>query len=151
MAKHYKSEKLKKLELELSDLKQWLKLGLVPKKDVTKHEAEIEDLESKIEEEKQRIDFLKETGDIDELVSQKKTPTRAAYTEMPTLPDVGGGNETTFRGVSTETEEEVTLSDESKEGETEESTQFDEDEESYFSDRSRWRRGGILDPDKDEW
>ena len=29
---------------------------------------------------------------------------------------------------------------------------FNEDEESYFSDRNRWRRGrNIIDPDADEW
>ena len=32
-----KSERLKKLENELQDLQQWLKLGLVPKKDLEKH------------------------------------------------------------------------------------------------------------------
>ena len=32
-----KSERLKKLEVELEDLEQWLKLGLVPKKDIEKH------------------------------------------------------------------------------------------------------------------
>lgn len=42
--KHVKSERLKKLESELQDLEQWLKLGLVPKKDVTKHKEEIEQI-----------------------------------------------------------------------------------------------------------
>ena len=32
-----KSERLRKLEKELEDLKQWLRLGLVPKKDIDKH------------------------------------------------------------------------------------------------------------------
>ena len=40
-----KSERLKKLEIELQDLQQWLKLGLVPKKDLEKH---IRDLEAEI-------------------------------------------------------------------------------------------------------
>ena len=38
--RHIKSERLKKLEVELTDLEQWLKLGLVPKKDVEKHKQE---------------------------------------------------------------------------------------------------------------
>ena len=32
-----KSERLKKLEKELADLEHWLRLGLVPKKDIPKH------------------------------------------------------------------------------------------------------------------
>ena len=36
-----KSERLKKFETELTDLEQWLKLGLVPKKDIEKHKEEI--------------------------------------------------------------------------------------------------------------
>ena len=50
--KHFKSERLKKLETELHDLEQWLKLGLVPKKDIEKHKGEIGVIQSKIEEEK---------------------------------------------------------------------------------------------------
>jgi hypothetical protein len=150
MAKHYKSEKLKKLESELLDLKHWQKLGLVPKKDIPKHESEIKEVQEKIQEEIQRIEILKETGDLEEIVPSKKASGRTAYTEMPTLPDINGA-ETTLRGDIADTEEEVTLNEETKEGETEEVTHFDEDEESYFSDRSRWRRGGILDPEKDDW
>lgn len=26
-----------------------------------------------------------------------------------------------------------------------------EDDDSYFSDKNRWKRGGIVDPDADEW
>ena len=39
-----KSERLKKFETELNDLEQWLKLGLVPKKDIEKHREEIKTL-----------------------------------------------------------------------------------------------------------
>ena len=46
-----KSERLKKLEGELQDLEQWLKLGLVPKKDMEKHKEEIRLLQQKIDEE----------------------------------------------------------------------------------------------------
>ena len=27
----------------------------------------------------------------------------------------------------------------------------EEEDESYFSDRNRWRRGGIVDPDANDW
>ena len=66
--KHIKSEKLKKLETELTDLEQWLKLGLVPKKDIDKHKDEILAVKHKIEEEKDRLQFLKESGEAEEYV-----------------------------------------------------------------------------------
>ena len=58
-----KSERLKKLEIELQDLQQWLKLGLVPKKDLEKHRSEIEVLNSRIDEEKERLKHIKESGE----------------------------------------------------------------------------------------
>jgi hypothetical protein len=89
--RHIKSELLKKLEVELNDLEQWLKLGLVPKKDVEKHKLEIEGVQAKIEEEKERLQFLKESGDVEEYVTPKRIPQRAGYTEMPTIPDIDIG------------------------------------------------------------
>ena len=62
--RHVKSERLKKFESELTDLEQWLKLGLVPKKDIEKHKEEINSIKAKIEEEKERLQFLKENGEI---------------------------------------------------------------------------------------
>ena len=32
-----------------------------------------------------------------------------------------------------------------------EDVEEEEEDESYFSDKNRWRRGGILDPDANEW
>ena len=86
--KHIKSERLKKLETELNDLEQWLKLGLVPKKDIEKHKEEIQAVRNKIEEEKERLQFLKESGEAEEYVTPKHPTTRTAYTEMPTIPDI---------------------------------------------------------------
>ena len=99
--KHIKSERLKKLETELNDLEQWLKLGLVPKKDVDKHKEEIQAVKSKIEEEKERLQFLKESGEAEEYITPKRPATRAGYNEMPTIPDIDigetmGANETGF-------------------------------------------------------
>src|ERR1700674_2229971 len=89
--RHIKSERLKKLELELNDLEQWLKLGLVPKKDIQKHKEEIVAIQSKIGEEKERLQFLKESGEAEEYTVPKRQATRTAYTEMPTIPDIDMG------------------------------------------------------------
>lgn len=162
--KHIKSERLKKLEAEYNDLQQWLKLGLVPKKDIEKHKEEIRIIQSKIDEEKERLQFLRESGEVEEYVTPKRPSARAGYTEMPTVPDVEIGEtaaglgetgfdmeteaadvETTVVGEREEEEEGATAAEEGAESEEA------EEEESPFSDRNRWRRGGIIDPDADEW
>jgi hypothetical protein len=156
--KHIKSERLKKLETELNDLEQWLKLGLVPKKDVDKHKEEILAVKSKIEEEKERLQFLKESGEAEEYITPKRIPGRAGYNDMPTIPDIdigetmGGGNETGFdmETDAIEVENTVGIRDDDEEG-GENDDDEDEDDESYFSDRNRWRRGGIVDPDANDW
>lgn len=155
--RHVKSERLKKLESDLIDLEQWLKLGLVPKKDIEKHKEEIVGVQAKIEEEKERLQFLKESGEIEEYVTPKRQPARAGFTEMPTIPDIdmtetaGGIGDSSFE-METSTTESDTQTDErdDSEEEKEDDTESDEDE-SYFSDRNRWRRGGIVDPDADDW
>lgn len=159
--RHIKSERLKKLEVELNDLEQWLKLGLVPKKDIEKHKEEILTVQSKIEEEKERLQFLKESGEVEEYTTPKKQTTRAGYTEMPTIPDIDIGETAgtmTDAGFDMETDAvdvESSVSDDRDEGEEETGAaveEEDEDDESYFSDRNRWKRGGgIIDPDADNW
>ncbi len=165
--KHVKSERLKKLESELNDLEQWLKLGLVPKKDVEKHKEEIQGIQAKIEEEKERLQFLKESGESEEYIAPKRSAqTRAGYTDMPTIPDIdapetgGGYGETGFDVETDVGDSESSVYDDEDEGETgteaegeeeEDKSESDEDDESYFSDKNRWRRGGILDPDANEW
>lgn len=159
--RHIKSERLKKLESELNDLEQWLKLGLVPKKDIEKHKEEIIGVKAKIEEEKERLQFLKESGDSEEFIAPKRPSTRTAYTEMPTIPDIDIGDtaagigDTGFDMETDTAEMESSVIDE-RDDEEEGNAQAadddeDADEESYFSDRNRWRRGGIIDPDADEW
>src|ERR1700722_2330306 len=86
--RHVKSERLKKLETELNDLEQWLKLGLVPKKDIPKHKDEIQAVLAKIEEEKERLQFLKESGEAEEYITPKRQPTRTGYTDLPSVPDI---------------------------------------------------------------
>lgn len=158
--RNVKSERLKKLEGELTDLDQWLKLGLVPKKDIEKHKEEIRAIRSKIEEEKERLQFLKESGEAEEYVAPKRPSTRAGYTEMPTIPDIDigetavGVNDTGFDMETEAVDVESTVSEEREEeneGDEEAPPAEEEEEESPFSDRNRWRRGGIIDPDADEW
>lgn len=158
--KHIKSERLKKLESELNDLEQWLKLGLVPKKDMDKHKEEIHAVKSKIEEEKERLQFLKESGEAEEYITPKKVPPRAGYNEMPTIPDIDigetmGANDTSFEMETDVIEPEHTAVEEEEgeegEGTAQRQAEEEEDDESYFSDRNRWRRGGIIDPDANDW
>jgi len=166
-----KSERLKKLESELNDLEQWLKLGFVPKKDTEKHKQEIKALQQKIKEEKDRLQFLKESGEGEEYIAPKRGHSRAGMTDMPSLPDIdvpetapGFSTETSFEMESESTasgssrehsleEEETEGAGETKETkwENDEEEEEEKDEESYFSDRNRWRRGGIVDPDANDW
>lgn len=165
--KPIKSERLRKLEAELGDLEQWLKLGLVPKKDMDKHKDEIKALKTKIQEEKERLQFLKEGGDVEEFIVPKRQAAKAGYNEMPTIPDIDiaeTGSGLTDAGFEMETylSEESAYDEEGEgheegshhdleEGQEKEENEDSEEDESYFSDKNRWRRGGILDPDADEW
>lgn len=158
--RHVKSERLKKLETELNDLEQWLKLGLVPKSDVDKHKEEIVGVKAKIEEEKERLQFLKESGEADEYITPKKSAQRTGYNDMPTIPDIDmgetlGGNETGFDMDSDVVENDNTAAegrgDDDDEATENEEGDEEEEDESYFSDRNRWRRGGIVDPEANDW
>jgi hypothetical protein len=154
-----KSERLKKLETELEDLEQWMNLGLVPKKDMEKHREEIRSLKSKIDEEKERLRFMKESGELEEYVTPKRSPARQVYAEPHTLPDMDMGENMTDAGLDMETEayDMETVSEEETEGGTsagteEEATVVEEEEdEDPFSDRNRWKRGILEDPDSDNW
>jgi hypothetical protein len=152
-----KSERLKKLETELEDLEQWMNLGLVPKKDIDKHREEIRSLKTKIDEERDRLRFMKESGELEEYVTPKRTPGRQAYAEPHTLPDMDMGDNMTDAGLDMETDnyDMETITEEDTEGgggTDEEPTLSDEEEdEDPFSDRNRWKRGILEDPDADNW
>lgn len=158
--RHIKSERLKKLETELHDLEDWLKLGLVPKKDIEKHKEEIRAVQGKIEEEKERLQFLKESGEAEEYITPKRPTARTGYTEMPSIPDIDIG-ETAMGGdtnldvetdaIDVEATEVEDREEGDEDGDSEKTSTDDEEDESPFSDRNRWRRGGIIDPDADEW
>jgi hypothetical protein len=147
-----RSDKLKKLEAELRDLEQWLKLGLVPKKDIAKHETEIQAIRQKIVEEQERLRFIKESGEGEEYITPRKQPTRSQYTEMPSLPDIDITEEAAAD--RTESSEGDSVFDQSyTEERVEEESYAAEDyteDEDPFSDKNRWKRG-MLHQDEDEW
>lgn len=144
-----RSEKLKKLESDLSDLMEWKRLGLVPKKDEKKHDAEIEATRAKIEEEEEKIRLMKESGEAEEYVTPRRTPPRTQYTDSPTLPEMDIGDEPTALTDATAGE---TLSDQSASEEVTEveATESYSEEDDPFSDKNRWKRG-VLRNDEDEW
>jgi len=149
-----KSDRLKKFESELTDLEQWMKLGLVPKKEIERHKEEIENLKARIIEEKERLKFLRESGEVEEFTAPRRTPPKTVYAETPSMSNVGFG-ETTEAGLDMETESmDLPTTEEEKEEGTTTTTEVErveEEEEDPFSDRNRWRRGGIIDPDATEW
>lgn len=153
-----KSERLKKLESELHDLDQWLKLGLVPKKDLEKHKEEIRTLQDKIEDEKTRLRFLKESGEGVEFVLPKRPHGRPSFQEPQSLPDIDIGEEgMTDLDLNMESESSFSTDTSTAGGETdaEEDSNVkeeeEEEEEDPFSDRNRWRRGILDDPESNDW
>ncbi len=151
-----KSERLKKLESELEDLEQWMNLGLVPKKDVEKHKEEIVALKTRISEERERLRYLKESGEIEEYAAPKRSPARQAYSEPHTLPDMEMDNNMTDAGLDMETESyetETASEDETDSGGSskDDETVVEDEEEDPFSDRNRWKRGILADPEQDNW
>lgn len=153
-----KSERLKKLESELYDLEQWMKLGLVPKKEVERHQEEIRNLKGRIQEEKERLQFLKESGELEEYTTPRRSPSKTVYPDTPSMSDIDIVEEGTEAGLEMETETmEMETASEEKEEEDVGGAEFVEEEEEEieeedpFSDRNRWRRGGIIDPDANEW
>lgn len=151
-----KSERLKKLESEFQDLEQWLKLGLVPKKDMEKHREEMGNLTEKIGEEKERLRFLKESGEMEEFSAPKRPGGRQPAHEPQSLPDIDIAEEGfTDAGLDMETEpfdvEATATGEEVEEGDEEAAAPEEEEDEDPFSDRNRWRRGVLEDPDANDW
>jgi hypothetical protein len=151
-----KSERLKKLEAELEDLEKWMSLGLVPKKDFEKHRDEMQTLKGRIDEEKERLRFMKESGEAEEYTAPKKNAHRV-YAEPHTLPDIDVSSETDA-GLDMDTESydtETTSEEETESPQDEDKTILEEEEaeeeDDPFSDRNRWRRGVLEDPDSENW
>jgi hypothetical protein len=146
-----KSERLKKFEAELADLEQWLNLGLVPKKELEKHKSEIEQIKSKIKEEKERLAFLRESGEGEEFIPPKRAPSKQAYAEPQTMPDMSLNSDTEVT-MDMETESfDMETSAEETSTYKEEATVIEDLEEDPFSDKNRWKRGVLEDPDVDIW
>ena len=150
-----KSEKLKKLENELADLQQWKRLGLVPKKDLEKHEKEIGSMTVKIEEEYERLRYLKENGEHEEYTMPKRSPqTKQAYQEPNSMPDIESTeSDMADAGLDLESESydaESSSVFDMEEG-SEEKTIVEDEDENPFSDRNRWKRGILEDPDSNDW
>lgn len=150
-----KSEKLKTLENELRDLKKWLDLDLVPKKDIERHKSEIKIIEEKIEEEKRRLTFLKENGDMEDYTLAKKAGQQKQLYEHESMADVSSQEETTeesFEVDSRSFEAERTTLFDIEMGDREKSTQEYDSEDDPYSDKNRWRRSmEIVDPEQDDW
>jgi hypothetical protein len=140
-----KSDRLKKLEMELEDLQKWKDLGLVPKKDLEKHTEEINSIKQKIEEEVQRLKFMKETGEMQEYVAPKKS-TKPLYSDAQTMSDMDVDVDTEM-----DMDETNVFDDTEQEDTTEVSTFVEAEEEDPFSDRNRWKRGVLEDFDEDNW
>lgn len=149
-----KSERLKKLESELKDLEKWLDLDLVPKKDLEKHKGEIEGLKAKIDEEKQRLLFLKENGDMEEYTMPKRTQQKQAYDpqSMPDMEFDSSSNDSSYEMETTSFEpDHSTLFDIEMAGEEKATAEYEADDDPY-SDKNRWRRSTeITDPEHDDW
>jgi hypothetical protein len=151
-----KSERLKKLESEFQDLEQWLKLGLVPKKDMEKHKEEMCSLKERIGEEKERLRFLKESGEMEEFSTPKRPGGRQTVHEPQSLPDIDIAEEGfTDASLDMETEpfdvETTSSGEEGEEADEDAAVVEEEEEEDPFSDRNRWRRGVLEDPDANDW
>ena len=147
-----KSERLKKLEKELKDLEHWLNLDLVPKSDIEKHKAEITTIKAKISEERQRLVFLKENGDLEDLTMPKKNQGKNLL-ETQSIPDVNTNDMTqSDTTVSDSFEPDHTTLFDVELGGQEKTKSDNEQEDDPFSEKNRWRRSlEISDPDSDDW
>ncbi|MCB1117370.1 MAG: hypothetical protein KDK50_02180 [Chlamydiia bacterium] len=147
-----KSEKVKKLEAELADLEHWLNLGLVPKKDMEKHKVEIASLKHKIEEEKGKLTETKEGAEPEEYIAPKRNVQAKPFSDGASIADVDVEED-----ASADEEEEIGTDDnyisddDDDDDDTDELADTEEDEDDPFSDRNRWRRGVLEDPDSDNW
>lgn len=97
-----KSERLRKLEEERDNLEQWLKLGLVPKKELSKYLQEAEDLKARIEEEKEKLQALKEIGHSQDYVPVRRQ-IRGVYADNPTIATLGEAGSSEGHSDSTDT------------------------------------------------
>lgn len=149
-----KSEKLRKLEIELADLQKMFEHDLVPKKEREKYQVEIEGIRAKIEEEKQRLQYLKESGEVEDFIAPKRNKQNQGY-DPQSMPEIGveeDHSEISYMDErSYEDDDPSTLfeDEEFEEGSEKGSQEYDEDP---FSERNRWKRARMIqDPERDDW
>jgi hypothetical protein len=150
-----KSERLQKLEMELEVNESCMAAGLFPPREKGRYLEEIRSIKTKIEEEKERLRFMKENGDVEEYVIPKRNLARQAYAEPHTLPDMDAGDQMTdngdtdnmdFDATETGADEETESGSDSEDKETEDD---DDEDEGGFSDAVRIRRlSQSQDPDR---
>lgn len=152
-----KSDRLRKLEMEYNDLKQWLDLKLVPRKDLALHEAELKALEAKIFDEKKRLQTIKDSPDGDEYsIPRRNTGAKANYNDggLSEEMEIEGSDEgLTDAGLDMESESYEGGSASSfdlYESFDDQNTETEEDEDP-FSDRNRWKRGILEEQDNSQW
>ena len=152
-----KSERLKKLETEIKELKKWLDLDLVPKKDIEKHNIEISALQGKIDEEKKRLDYLKPSGEVDDFMMPKKGQPKQVY-EPQSMADVDFEKNSDNSNFDMDTltsfeADHTTLFDIEMAGGGDKATAEYESDEDPFSDKNRWKRTKDLPEDDydDSW
>lgn len=147
-----KSERLKKLESELKDLEKWMKLGLVPKKELSRHQGEIDHIKIRISEELHRLNFLKETGEIEEYTTPRRNSGKPLFSDTPTMSGIesDNSNESEF-DLETFEHDTAILEEERDSSNDDETESYSNDDEDPFSDKNRWKRGGIIDPEANDW
>ena len=152
-----KSERLKKLETEIKELKKWLDLNLVPKNDLDKHKMEINALQQKINEEKKRLDFIRPSGEVEEFVMPKKGQAKQAF-EPQSMPDIDfekNSNNSNFDMDSTTSfdPDPSSLFDLEATKNKDLATAEHEAEDDPFSDKNRWKRTKDMPEDDfdDSW
>jgi len=153
--KYIKSERLKKFESELRDLEEWQRLGLVPKKDIDKHQNDIQAIKQKITNEKDKLQSSNncETDSLGHFLPKQST--RKIHYEGIVPEDievVESQNELPCSEFELTAEEDEVENSTFKEIDTEfePSTESDENE-LYFSEKSRWNRLKDIDPNNDHW
>ena len=112
-------------------------------------------MKTRVSDEKERLRAIKENGDLEEFsVPKRNQAGRQAYQEPHTMPgvEIEGESNMIDAGLDMETDSfETQTTTISGEEPGEEVTQVEEDEEDPFSDKNRWRRGILEDPESDSW
>ena len=119
-----------------------------------KAQVEASVAQSKIEEEKERLRYLKENDELEYIAPKRNQAPRSGFQEAHTIPDINlDETSITDAGLDLDNDtfsESETSADESEETVSEDITSLDDDDDP-FSDRNRWRRGVLEDPDSNGW